>query len=51
VFINLVMLFVAGRSLSEEQKEDLSKFLSKYKQSGSFEGNCYSNTLLVLGVF
>jgi len=51
VFINLVILFVVVPSLSEEQKEDLSKFLNKYEQSSSAEGNCYSSTLLVLSVF
>jgi len=32
-YINYFILFLAVSSLSEEQKEDLSKFLSKYEKA------------------
>jgi len=33
MFINYFISFLAVSSLSEEQKEDLSKFLSKYEKA------------------
>jgi len=48
VFINYFILFLVVTSLSEEQKEDLSKFLSKYEKAIP-EGR--QSTILILCLY
>jgi len=47
VFINNFISFLVVTSLSEEQKEDLSKFLSKYEKAIP-EGRQYTILILYL---